>query len=155
MPTHIYYHAAGGIIVRDGQALLLRKRHKPEIVLPKGHVEEGETPEQAALRETREETGYCNFRVLANLGVERAEFDRPESDEHVVRDETYFLLELLDDERDEAQTHDDAEFDRAVFEHVWTPLALAPDRVTFEPARSFVRRAAGWVNANPHRPASE
>ena len=33
-----------------------------EIRLPKGHVEAGETDEQAALRETSQETGYCAAR---------------------------------------------------------------------------------------------
>ncbi|MGH2524795.1 MAG: NUDIX domain-containing protein, partial [Anaerolineales bacterium] len=96
-----YYQAAGGIVVRDGRVLLLHKRTKDEIVLPKGHVEEGETPEAAALREVREETGYGNLRVLHDLGAARADFQR--NDEHVVRDETYFVMELLNDERAEAQ----------------------------------------------------
>jgi 8-oxo-dGTP pyrophosphatase MutT (NUDIX family) len=148
--THrqIYYRAAGGIVVRGGRALLLRKRALDEIVLPKGHVEDGETLEEAALREVREETGYRNLRLLANLGTERAEFDRPQRDEHVVRDETYFLMELLDDEREEARQHDDAEHDRLVFEHRWTPLEQAAGRMSFEPARTFVRRAVDWVRAN-------
>ncbi|NTW01949.1 MAG: phosphodiester glycosidase family protein, partial [Oscillochloris sp.] len=42
-------------------------------------------------------TGYCNFRVLADLGTRRAEFSH--AGRRVIRDETYFLLELLDDER--------------------------------------------------------
>ncbi|HEY7293662.1 MAG TPA: NUDIX domain-containing protein [Dehalococcoidia bacterium] len=42
------YHTAGGIVVRDGRALLLHriKGHVGEVRLPKGHVEPGETEER-------------------------------------------------------------------------------------------------------------
>jgi 8-oxo-dGTP pyrophosphatase MutT (NUDIX family) len=56
--------SAGGVVYRreDGTleiALAARRTRKGELVwgLPKGALEEGETPEQAAIRETREETG--------------------------------------------------------------------------------------------------
>jgi 8-oxo-dGTP pyrophosphatase MutT (NUDIX family) len=42
-------------------------------VLPKGHVEPGETPERAAVREVREETGL-RVRVVAPLGTTRYRF---------------------------------------------------------------------------------
>ena len=47
------------IIVRDGK-ILMEKVHFFErdfYTLPGGRIEEGETPEQAALRELKEETG--------------------------------------------------------------------------------------------------
>jgi 8-oxo-dGTP pyrophosphatase MutT (NUDIX family) len=52
---------AGGIIARSdgsGVAVLIgRRRANGEWRLPKGKIDPGETPEQAALREIREETG--------------------------------------------------------------------------------------------------
>ena len=54
---------AGGIVVRrrrDGSrsVLLVRAKKDPTVwIFPKGHVEEGETAADAALRETREEAG--------------------------------------------------------------------------------------------------
>jgi ADP-ribose pyrophosphatase YjhB (NUDIX family) len=49
---------AGCVVVNDKQEVLLVKDHKKIWTFPKGHVEENETIEQAALRETKEETGY-------------------------------------------------------------------------------------------------
>ncbi len=146
---NVYYKAAGGIVVRGEQVLILRKTTKSEWVLPKGHVEAGETLEAAAVRETQEETGYLNVRVLTNLGTERAQFQL--SEKRVIRDETYFLMELLDEARNEAPTHDDAAWDQWIFEKHWLPLRSAAERLSFEPARSFMRRAAAWMAAQADR----
>ena len=56
------YTHAGGIAYRvvEGlpQYLIVTAKKNPEHwVLPKGHIEPGETPEAAAIREVREETG--------------------------------------------------------------------------------------------------
>ena len=51
------YTAAGGVVVRGEDVLVLRRPGRDEIRLPKGHVEPGEGLAEAALRETREETG--------------------------------------------------------------------------------------------------
>src|SRR5882757_9592644 len=53
--------AAGGIVMRSGETpllavVLLRKRN--EWVLPKGKLDDGETPREAAEREVLEETGH-------------------------------------------------------------------------------------------------
>jgi 8-oxo-dGTP pyrophosphatase MutT (NUDIX family) len=55
------YTHAGGVVVRvDGgprHYLLIRARRSRAWVFPKGHVESGETLEQAAVREVAEEAG--------------------------------------------------------------------------------------------------
>ena len=47
---------AGGVVLLDGQVVLHRTA-KDNLNFPKGRIERGETPEQAAVREVREETG--------------------------------------------------------------------------------------------------
>ncbi|MBP0109564.1 MULTISPECIES: NUDIX hydrolase [Bradyrhizobium] len=53
--------AAGGIVLRRGPApriAVVRQRKRNEWVLPKGKLDDGETPKQAAHREVLEETGH-------------------------------------------------------------------------------------------------
>jgi ADP-ribose pyrophosphatase YjhB (NUDIX family) len=47
---------AGGIVLLDGR-LVVRRTASGDWVLPKGHIEPGETAEQTAIREIAEETG--------------------------------------------------------------------------------------------------
>lgn len=54
--------AAGGLVVKDGKVLLVKvvNLKGDEIwTFPKGHLDPGETAEQAAVREVREETGWA------------------------------------------------------------------------------------------------
>src|SRR5579859_3595666 len=53
--------AAGGIVMRREQPPLIavvRLRKRDEWVLPKGKLDDGETPREAAIREVEEETGH-------------------------------------------------------------------------------------------------
>lgn len=68
-------YSAGGLVVDlAGEvphgALIGRTDRQGRLLwsLPKGHIEQGETPEQAALREVREETGIAG-EILGELGT--------------------------------------------------------------------------------------
>src|SRR5882762_5876694 len=64
--------SAGGLVVDHEKSIAavigrLDRRGRLLWSLPKGHIEEGETPEQTAIREVAEETGI-NGVVVAELG---------------------------------------------------------------------------------------
>ena len=66
--------SAGAIILREikGElkiALAHHQRTDKTWVLPKGHVEEGESIEAAALREIHEEAGLDNVQLIKHLGT--------------------------------------------------------------------------------------
>ncbi len=135
----IYYQAAGGVVMHRGQVLLLDRPGRGEVRLPKGHIEEGETPSQAALREVREEAGYAHLEIVASLGTQHVQFERPQR--QVTRDEHYFLMRLCD----EAQV--EREEQELQFIPLWTAPAEALQRLTFEVEREFVRRALNYCRA--------
>ena len=61
-----HHRSAGGLVVEGDRILLISTQSGRRWQLPKGHIEEGESAEQAALREVREETGVTG-RVVAPL----------------------------------------------------------------------------------------
>lgn len=57
--------AAGGVVVSGKRVVYIQRNGIPD--LPKGHIESGETPENAALREVREETGIEALQIVKDL----------------------------------------------------------------------------------------
>jgi len=131
--TERRYTACGGVVARGNQVLVLRRPSREEIRLPKGHLEEGESPEQAALREVREEAGYSGLVVCADLGEQLVEFDH--AGWHFVRKERYFLMELRDPGLEPAGGGE------SQFHPFWLDWGEAVEALTFEAEREWVRRA--------------
>jgi 8-oxo-dGTP pyrophosphatase MutT (NUDIX family) len=70
----LYFHeSAGALIVEEGRCLVLRRDDREEWVMPKGHMEQGERPEDAAVREVAEETGL-DIAILAPIAPTRYTF---------------------------------------------------------------------------------
>lgn len=119
---------AGAIVYRGEQpreVLLVRAKRTPaHWIFPKGHLEPGESPAAAALREAREEAGV-EGRLVSPVGPPLT-FRWGDDDVHV----EYFLVECL-------RQADDYE----PREQVWLPPEQALRRITHDDARRLLRTA--------------
>jgi len=128
-PTH-----AGGIVFRleakGPRYLIIAAKKNPEHrVLPKGHIEPGETQEQAALREVHEETGV-SARIIEPVGRETYVLAGKEIS--VV----YFLMEYIAaEESSEGRWLG------------WCSPEEASALLTFEESRQLLRQAQAMVLA--------
>jgi 8-oxo-dGTP diphosphatase len=121
--------AAGGVVVdgRDGTVLLVHRPRYDDWSLPKGHLDPGETFEQAALREVFEETGV---RCELHEELEPARYEvngRPK----IVRWWRMSVVEETDDHDDETD------------EVMWVSPADALTLLSYEHDRALVAQLAG------------
>lgn len=116
-----------------GRVLVLRWPQRDEVRLPKGHVEPGETVEQAALRETAEESGYVDLEIVADLGCQGVRFE--DEERRVERVERYFLMALRGD-MEAPRRRGETKFDPE-----WLTWDEALKKLTFRAEKEWVRRA--------------
>jgi ADP-ribose pyrophosphatase YjhB (NUDIX family) len=98
--------------------------------LPKGHIEAGETAEEAAVREVHEETGIIG-RVVAPLGT--IDFWFVAEDRRVHKTVHHFLLRAVGGELSDS--------DVEVSEVAWVPLDQLEARLAYADERRLIRRA--------------
>ena len=132
--TSVDYEAAGGVIIHEGQMLLLDRPTRGEIRLPKGHVDPGESHEETALRETVEETGYAELEIAADLGERLVEFDHYGL--HYRRMEHYYLLRKVGDHQEPRSPKDEKQF-----RPFWVPMAEADKLLTYLAEQEVARHA--------------
>jgi len=130
--------SAGGVLLRPGKSgsevlLAARRTRRGEVVwgLPKGLVEKGESFEEAALREVREETGFEGT-IRATLGS--VSYWYVWEGTRINKTVHFFLMDL---------TGGDAAFRDMEMEDVdWFPLANAAEIVAFDSEQKIIRKAA-------------
>jgi 8-oxo-dGTP pyrophosphatase MutT (NUDIX family) len=135
LPAIPQERSAGGVVVRGEQVLVIVPRRNAAdgsrvLGLPKGHIDPGETPLQAALREVREETGV-DAEPVGELGEVRYWYRR--HGRSVPKAVVFYLLRYL--------SGDTADHDDEVEEARWIPLARACAELTYDGERKIVERA--------------
>jgi 8-oxo-dGTP pyrophosphatase MutT (NUDIX family) len=98
--------------------------------LPKGHIEHGETAEQAALREVAEETGISG-EILAELGT--IEYSFVTDDRRVHKTVRHYLMRATGGELSDA--------DVEVSEVAWVPLPDLRHQLAYPDERGLVDAA--------------
>jgi 8-oxo-dGTP pyrophosphatase MutT (NUDIX family) len=138
--------SAGGLVVdgldgpRDGlcAALIGRTDRRGRLLwsLPKGHIEQGETPEQTAEREVEEETGITGS-VLAPLGS--IDYWFVTEGRRVHKTVHHYLLRSLGGELSDE--------DVEVTEVAWVPLSELHSRLAYADERKLAERAGEMIDS--------
>ena len=136
--------SAGGLVVDAAvpgvhghrAAVIARHDRRGRLVwsLPKGHLEERETAEVAAVREVSEETGIAG-RVVAPLGT--IDFWFVAEGRRVHKTVHHFLLLAESGELSDA--------DIEVVEVAWVPLEELPSRLAYDDERRLVDLVPGLL----------
>jgi 8-oxo-dGTP pyrophosphatase MutT (NUDIX family) len=114
------------------------------LALPKGLVDPGEKPEQAAVREVVEETGLTALPVT-KLGDTKYAYVRTWGDkERVFKIVSFYLLRYQSGKIDEIAPEMRIEVKRAL----WIPLEDAEYKLAYRGEKDMVRRAQAYLKAH-------
>jgi 8-oxo-dGTP pyrophosphatase MutT (NUDIX family) len=130
--------SAGGLVIRNlrGRPHLAVVRVRDQILaLPKGHPEPGESSQDAALREVREETGL-DATPLEKLGDIRYWYAR--DGDKVLKIVSFFLFRYRAGRL--------ADHDHEVEEALWIPLEEAPARLAYRGEKDMAKAALSRVS---------
>jgi 8-oxo-dGTP pyrophosphatase MutT (NUDIX family) len=134
--------SAGGVVVRGDDVLVIvpKKRAadgRKVLALPKGHLDPGETAEQAAAREVREEGGV-DVEFVDRLGDVRYWYRR--DGRAVPKRVAFFLFEY--------RGGDPADHDHEIEHARFMKLSEAREQLTYDGEREMVARALSRLSAD-------
>ncbi|HKP52792.1 MAG TPA: NUDIX hydrolase [Chloroflexia bacterium] len=137
-PQTIHEYSSGGVVYRSTpggyEFVAVHRARHTDWSLPKGHVEPGETKEEAAVREVKEETGL-DARIIAPIAEVVYYYRRGKGSDSVLVHKTvyYYLME--------ATSFDFAGPNWEVSEARWVSLAEVQNVLSYENDREVVRKA--------------
>jgi 8-oxo-dGTP pyrophosphatase MutT (NUDIX family) len=121
----------GGVVVRGGDVLVITPAGKRRVTaLPKGGADAGETGEDTAVREVREETGVDAV-VSERLGDVSYWYRR--GAKRIYKTVRFYLCDYL--------SGDTADHDDEVDDARWIPLERARSELSYPGERQMIERA--------------
>jgi len=147
--------SAGGVVVRQMRGRWWLAAIEPAgrsssagktvLALPKGLVDAGETPEQTALREVREETGVEAL-LVAKLGDIKYVYTRSwAGGERVFKVVSFYLLRYESGKLGKIAPEMRVEVRGAE----WIPLEDGPSQLAYKGEREMAAKALDYVTCNP------
>jgi 8-oxo-dGTP pyrophosphatase MutT (NUDIX family) len=132
--------SAGGVVVRGAQVVVIVPTRRAAdgsrvLALPKGHVDPGEAPLEAATREVREETGVV-AEPVCELGESRYWYRR--DGRTVGKSVAFFLFTYVEGD---IEDHDDE-----VEEVRWIGLEQAQSELSHQAERDMVGLAVAYLD---------
>ena len=128
----------GGVVVRGDEVIVIVPRGRHRVLgLPKGGPNPGETPEETAAREVREETGVTAT-VRERLG--QVDYSYRRGGRRIDKTVHFYLCEF--------EAGDTADHDHEVDDARWMPLRQARRRLTYPGERAMIARALSILAAN-------
>ncbi len=132
-----------GVVLYSGEGknrryLILRHRNGGHWSLPKGHIEPGESEEEAALREMREETGICHVEIVPGFRA-ASHYSFSRRGVPVEKEVVYFLGRTEETGVRLSKEHADwrwAEYDEAL------------RTLTYDDTRQVLRQAEEWLKSS-------
>lgn len=125
--------SCGAIVLNKNNEVLLVHHNKGHWDLPKGHVEEGETEEQTAIREVKEET---NIDIVINSKYRYTTSYSPK--EGVMKEVVFFLASNID-EKQRPQLEE-------VSEVKWFEFEEAIKQITFDNSKIILNQLKKDIN---------
>ena len=131
----------------DGILFCLVKDSYDRWALPKGHSERGESLEEAALRETSEETGLTKLKVIAKIGEPvKMFFHHGRTKEFIFKIVTYFLIEHTEPE--EFKLKPDIKGRQELMGADWFTFKNALEAAAYKNVRDNLKLAARILDIN-------
>jgi 8-oxo-dGTP pyrophosphatase MutT (NUDIX family) len=128
----------GGVVVRGDEVIVIVPRGRSRVLgLPKGGPQAGETPEETAAREVREETGIV-ARVERRVG--QVDYTYRRGGRRIAKTVHFFLCVFEDG--------DTSDHDHEVDDARWMPLREARRRLSYPGERRMIEQALSILATN-------
>ncbi|MBH37563.1 hypothetical protein CL658_00835 [bacterium] len=125
--------SAGGIILNNGDVMLVCQKHK-SWSFPKGHIEENETPLDTAYREIYEETGIRELKLICPLGhYTRYKIGKDNKTDDKSEEKTLHFFLFKTNQRF-SKPHDPDNTDA-----IWVPIENAITQLTHQKDKEFFK----------------